>query len=113
MLIHITKVKVTPYQAEAESKQTVKEFNWVVKLHSFYIMNYDLYTILKLLSSDAEKNSSDDTLQFRLKIKCTRNNVDNDTTDPKILYKNHKGKYTSRYILLIDTFFLFQYKIMF
>lgn len=39
---------------------------------------------------DAEKNSSDDTLQFRLKIKCTRNNVDNDTTDPKILYENHK-----------------------
>lgn len=39
---------------------------------------------------DAETNSSDDTLQFRLKVKCTRNNVTTDTTDPKILYKNHK-----------------------
>ena len=40
---------------------------------------------------DAESNSSDDTLQFRLKVKCTRNNVTTDTTDPKILFKNHKG----------------------
>jgi len=39
---------------------------------------------------DAESNSSDDTLQFRLKVKCTRNNVTTDTTDPKILFKNHK-----------------------
>ncbi|RUS84277.1 hypothetical protein EGW08_007970 [Elysia chlorotica] len=39
---------------------------------------------------DAEEPTSEDTLQFSLKIKCTRNNVSSDATDPNVLYKNHK-----------------------
>ncbi|GFO32307.1 DNA-directed RNA polymerases i and iii subunit rpac1 [Plakobranchus ocellatus] len=39
---------------------------------------------------DAEQNTSEDTLQFRLKLKCTRNNISSDAKDPDILYKNHR-----------------------
>ncbi|XP_005095420.1 DNA-directed RNA polymerases I and III subunit RPAC1 [Aplysia californica] len=39
---------------------------------------------------DAEAGSSDDTLQFSLKIRCSRNNVTTDATDPRVLFKNHK-----------------------
>ncbi|KAK0047233.1 DNA-directed RNA polymerases I and III subunit RPAC1 [Biomphalaria pfeifferi] len=38
----------------------------------------------------SEEPSSEDTLQFKLKVKCTRNNITSDATDPDILYKNHK-----------------------
>jgi len=39
---------------------------------------------------DAETSSSDDTLKFSLKVKCTRNPGCADATDPKVLFKNHK-----------------------
>ncbi|KAK3802143.1 hypothetical protein RRG08_050029 [Elysia crispata] len=39
---------------------------------------------------DAVEPTSEDTLQFSLKIKCTRNNVSSDATDPNVLYKNHR-----------------------
>jgi len=38
---------------------------------------------------DAEP-TSDDTLHFKLKVKCTRNTQAADTTAPELLFKNHK-----------------------
>ncbi|CAG5131529.1 unnamed protein product [Candidula unifasciata] len=39
---------------------------------------------------DSTDHSSEDTLQFKLKVKCTRNNIATDATDPDVLYKHHK-----------------------
>lgn len=39
---------------------------------------------------DSEEQTSEDTIQFKLKVKCTRNSSVSDATDPDVLYKNHK-----------------------
>ncbi|XP_059173363.1 DNA-directed RNA polymerases I and III subunit RPAC1-like [Physella acuta] len=39
---------------------------------------------------ESEEPTSEDTIHFKLKVKCTRNNQVSDATDPDILYKNHK-----------------------
>ncbi|BFZ07020.1 hypothetical protein BsWGS_10059 [Bradybaena similaris] len=39
---------------------------------------------------DSTEPTSEDTIQFRLKMKCTRNNITTDATDPAVLYKNCK-----------------------
>ena len=46
---------------------------------------------MSLLLPDAEEPTSEDTLKFTLNIKCTKNNVSSDVTDPDRLYKNHRG----------------------
>ncbi|CAL1542561.1 unnamed protein product [Lymnaea stagnalis] len=39
---------------------------------------------------DSEEQTSEDTIQFKLKVKCSRNTLVSDATDPDVLYKNHK-----------------------
>ena len=44
------------------------------------------------ISSGDENGSPEDTLEFQLKIKCTKNpSAPKDATDPDELYKNTKG----------------------
>uniref|UniRef100_A0A0B7A266 DNA-directed RNA polymerases I and III subunit RPAC1 n=1 Tax=Arion vulgaris TaxID=1028688 RepID=A0A0B7A266_9EUPU len=39
---------------------------------------------------DSVEPTSEDTIQFKVKVKCTKNNITTDVTDPDVLYKNHK-----------------------
>ena len=44
-----------------------------------------------LFIGDSE-GTAEDTLEFELKIKCTKNpNAPKDATDPADLYRNHEG----------------------
>lgn len=42
--------------------------------------------------SDAEdEGTEEDTLEFRLKVRCTKNTAAKDSTDPDQMYRDHKG----------------------
>lgn len=48
--------------------------------------------LLLLFPVDAEP-TEEDTIQFELKVKCTRNQHVKEATDPDDLYKDHKGNW--------------------
>ena len=46
--------------------------------------------VFGLISADSDP-TEEDTIQFELKVRCTRNLHVKDATDPDELYKDHKG----------------------
>ena len=45
---------------------------------------------MKYIIGEAE-GTGEDTIEFQLKVKCTRNPAARDSTDPDELYKDHRG----------------------
>ena len=50
-----------------------------------------MFVYLNLCIGEAE-GAAEDTIEFQLKVKCTRNPAAKDSTDPEEMYKDHIGE---------------------
>lgn len=55
---------------------------------------------MKSVCLDHEEGTEMDTIEFQLKVKCTRNtHASKDASDPDELFKDHKGRFS-----VVETF---------
>lgn len=53
-----------------------------------------IHSSVIFILADAE-GTAEDTIEFQLKVKCTRDPTAKESTDPDELYKDHKGLFAS------------------